>query len=513
MRRVGFVVLCMLLCLAFMFSTGSMASLSPGGMASSSRAVSVDASSQNVGKGVCVVGAAPRGKVEAKTTCVTFPEPEHPGDLALVYLSASVSKNAIDYGETLSIHAEMEYIGPVTPILGRPVVIIWNSEWGAINEWFINEDGNLVDCADPEPYCISVGDSFVFDILWDLRDCNGLLVPAGEYRIQATIDSPVPDHPDEYWLLVTSQGDMMVYVRAAPILSTAPDPPSHDFGDVPKGQTRSWTFNITNSGTETLTWNVSYDQPWIAASPASGSTTTETDTVTVAIDTTGLECDVTYTGTITITSNDGTKNGTITVAQNMPPATPSNPSPPNHATGVSVNADLSWTGGDPDTQDTVTYDVCLGTTETPPLKATVGPYPATQSSINYDPGVLVDGTTYYWKIAARDNHGITREGPVWDFTVGQPGPTETWNLPYGLDADPASVNIWTYPEHAVTVALTDVDSSMPAGLLIWHYGGPTDGWLFCKKGWGAVNTLETLIPGKGYIGIVPTASVWEIPQG
>jgi PKD repeat protein len=195
------------------------------------------------------------------------------------------------------------------------------------------------------------------------------------------------------------------------------------------------------------------------------------------------------------------------------PNIPSDPSPLNHAAGVSINADLSWTGGDPDAGDTVTYHVYFGTSTTPPLKETIGPYSATQSLITYDPGTLVDGRTYYWQIVARDNHRIAREGPLWEFTVGSSGPTETWNLPYGLDADPASVNIWTYPEDAVTVTLADVDTTMPDGLLIWYYAGPVDGWLFYKKGWGAVNTLETLTPGEGYIGIVPTASVWEIPQG
>jgi len=53
---------------------------------------------------------------------------------------------------------------------------------------------------------------------------------------------------------------------------------------------------------------------------------------------------------------------------------------------------------------------------------------------------------------------------------------------------------------------------MPDGLLIWHYGGPVDGWQFYKKGWGTVNTLASLVPGEGYIAIVPAAAVWEIPQ-
>jgi hypothetical protein len=198
---------------------------------------------------------------------------------------------------------------------------------------------------------------------------------------------------------------------------------------------------------------------------------------------------------------------------NNPPNPPSNPSPANHATNVSINVDVSWTGGDPDTGDTVTYDVYFGTSATPSFRETIGPYPATQSLIIYDPGALVDGATYYWKVVAKDNHGITREGPVWEFTVGSPGPTATWNLPYGLDADPASVNIWTYPADAAAVTLADVDSSMPAGLLIWYYGGAGVGWRFYKKGWGASNTLETLTPGKGYIAIMPTAGVWEIPQG
>jgi hypothetical protein len=95
----------------------------------------------------------------------------------------------------------------------------------------------------------------------------------------------------------------------------------------------------------------------------------------------------------------------------------------------------------------------------------------------------------------------------------EPGPAVTWDLPWGLDADPTSVNIWTYPGQAVEVTLADVEATMPNGLLVWYYGGPVEGWRFYKKGWGAANTLATLIPGKGYIGIVPTASVWGIPQG
>jgi len=99
-------------------------------------------------------------------------------------------------------------------------------------------------------------------------------------------------------------------------------------------------------------------------------------------------------------------------APNNPPNTPSNASPANHATGVSINADLSWTGGDPDAADTVTYDVYFDTSETPPLVSD------NQAGTSYDPGALAYNTKYYWKIVATDNHGASTTGPVWDFTTG-----------------------------------------------------------------------------------------------
>ena len=102
--------------------------------------------------------------------------------------------------------------------------------------------------------------------------------------------------------------------------------------------------------------------------------------------------------------------------ENQPPNTPSNPSPANHTTDVPIDADLSWTGGDPDPGDTVTYDVYFGTSTTPPLVSD------DQPSTTYDLGTLNYSTEYYWKIIATDNHGTSTEGPLWDFcTEAAPG--------------------------------------------------------------------------------------------
>jgi hypothetical protein len=112
---------------------------------------------------------------------------------------------------------------------------------------------------------------------------------------------------------------------------------------------------------------------------------------------------------------------------NNPPYTPSNPSPADHATGVDVNADLSWTCSDPDTGDTLTYDVYFGTTTSPSLVS------SGQTSSSYDPGTMNPGTKYYWKIDAWDNHGATTPGPLWDFNTasGSNNPPNTPSTPTG----------------------------------------------------------------------------------
>jgi VCBS repeat-containing protein len=82
-------------------------------------------------------------------------------------------------------------------------------------------------------------------------------------------------------------------------------PHSHNFGDVPQGETASTTFEIWNSGTGTLTYTLSEPCDWVFVSPTSGESTGEHDTITVEIYTGDLtpgphQCD------ILIDSNGGT---------------------------------------------------------------------------------------------------------------------------------------------------------------------------------------------------------------
>jgi len=118
-------------------------------------------------------------------------------------------------------------------------------------------------------------------------------------------------------------------------------------------------------------------------------------------------------------SNVGYSANYIVYDPDPAPNMPSAPSPGNHTTGVSVDTDLNWSGGDPDADDTVNYTVYFGANSTPPFTETIGPYPANQTSISYSPGTLSYNSTYYWQIAATDNHGASTTGPVWDFTTQQ----------------------------------------------------------------------------------------------
>ncbi|MCD6236914.1 MAG: DUF11 domain-containing protein, partial [Thermoplasmata archaeon] len=105
-----------------------------------------------------------------------------------------------------------------------------------------------------------------------------------------------------------------------PILSYSPE--SHNFGDMEQGQSDSTTFEIWNSGTGILEYELSESCDWVTVSPENGTSTGEHDTITVYIDTSGLAVGY-HTCNIDITSDGG--SGTFTVSVNV--TSPQQPSP------------------------------------------------------------------------------------------------------------------------------------------------------------------------------------------
>ena len=102
---------------------------------------------------------------------------------------------------------------------------------------------------------------------------------------------------------------------------------------------------------------------------------------------------------------------------NNPPDAPSGPNPDDDKTNVNINADLSWSCSDPES-DPLTYDVYFGTSNPPPLIVN------NQSGTSYNPGTMKYDTTYYWKIIAWDNHGDSNASEIWSFTTEKKPPSD-----------------------------------------------------------------------------------------
>ena len=115
--------------------------------------------------------------------------------------------------------------------------------------------------------------------------------------------------------------------------------------------------------------------------------------------------------TVVVYTYDDVGNRTAFLIDTAPDA-PSSPSIANGATGVPTSGTISWTGSDPDSGDTLAYDLYLDTNTVPVTH--VG---SALSSPSFNFQNLTCGTTYYWTVKATDQHGISNVGAsaVWNF--------------------------------------------------------------------------------------------------
>ena len=174
---------------------------------------------------------------------------------------------------------------------------------------------------------------------------------------------------------------------------------------------------------------------------------------------------------------------------NSPPYKPSNPSPADGATGVDINADLSWSGDDPD-GDAVTYDVYFENGDSTPDVLVSDD----QTGTTYDPGTLDYGTHYYWKIVAKDVYGKTTEGDIWDFTTGSEpnNPPSTPSTPSGLDGGTIGTLLCYY------TSATDPDGDQVKYTFDWD-DGYTSETVFVDSGTTASKCHSWSTPGTYYV--------------
>lgn len=97
---------------------------------------------------------------------------------------------------------------------------------------------------------------------------------------------------------------------------------------------------------------------------------------------------------------------------NKPPRVPFDPTPANNEVDVLAAPIFSWSICDDPENDSVTYDLFLGTTNPPTLL---------KSNIkvnSYLSDTLNPFTKYYWKVVAKDINNNKAMSPIWNFTTG-----------------------------------------------------------------------------------------------
>ncbi len=95
-----------------------------------------------------------------------------------------------------------------------------------------------------------------------------------------------------------------------------------------------------------------------------------------------------------------------------PPDRPHNPSPPHQSELHYVNIDLGWECSDPD-DDLLRYDIYFGLIS-PPSKIETD-FPGDTYLISN----LQPGTSYFWRILARDRYLYETLSPIWSLTISE----------------------------------------------------------------------------------------------
>ncbi len=161
-----------------------------------------------------------------------------------------------------------------------------------ILEWEVNADEPWITL-DPE----SGTNSETVTVTVDTED----LSPGEEYEGTITIGSNGGEEESTVYLNVLQR------IEEEPILLVDPTPLYFNF-ELVEGEADSEEFYILNEGEGILEWEVRADEPWITLDPESG---TNSETVTVTVDTDGLSPGEKYEGTIIIESNGGEGEGRI----------------------------------------------------------------------------------------------------------------------------------------------------------------------------------------------------------
>ncbi|GMW03759.1 MAG: hypothetical protein AMXMBFR84_48930 [Candidatus Hydrogenedentota bacterium] len=156
-----------------------------------------------------------------------------------------------------------------------------------------------------------------------LSQSNGTATPtAAQITVSVDRTGQAPGPLTGTITFSSTAGDVVITVNATvpgPVPQLNVTPTTLEFG----AELLEVTFAIRNTGTGTLNWNLAESLPWLTLSTASGTTTTEVDSITATISRAGLPQGLT-TGQISVTSDGGdtTLTANVTVAADALVVTP-----------------------------------------------------------------------------------------------------------------------------------------------------------------------------------------------
>lgn len=237
---------------------------------------------------------------------------------------------------------------------------------------------------------------------WTSTGHSGVPVPVYAWGVNAELVTGTLDNTDFVGICTAD-----LYTPQA----SAPQPPN-GAAQVAVDVTLSWKEGTGAESHELYLWE--------GASPPG------TPTATLAAATTSwtppqvLLYETTYSWRVDEVSDGG---GTLTpgnvwtfttVPTPAPPGPATDLEPEDGATGVAIDADLSWTAG----TQALEHDVYFGTSDPPD-------YQGTQTTTTFNPGTLEYATTYFWRVDEVNTVAITAGATSTFTTAAEPVP-DTW---------------------------------------------------------------------------------------
>ena len=188
----------------------------------------------------------------------------------------------------------------------QPETAIWNPDFSSGHTWVDGQGGGHA------VLCVGYDDTDPNNSYWTILNSWGTTSgrPNGLFRLDMNMDYDNYFVMDGLYYSLYFETLDVTFTTVSPVLEV--DPSSLDFGEMGTSSSRIMTFRAYNSGGGTLSGTISDNRDWIAVSLTSFEG--NDNTISVTVDTNGLTESLTpYTGTVTVTSNGGTKTVEVSV--------------------------------------------------------------------------------------------------------------------------------------------------------------------------------------------------------